>query len=142
MNPATTTAKKQCCGSVTFLERVRICGSVQLTYGSRSCFGSGSGSRSCFFRRWLTRCQFCSLFLQCFFTNYIYISLFLFSFSYIRILMIRIHNTAKNHVFLYLFTFMERAAEICESMTPPLLLFNQHTGTIGKFPIMTLILIN
>ncbi len=32
---------------------MRICGSVPLIYG----FGFGSGSASCFFRQWLTRCQ-------------------------------------------------------------------------------------
>jgi hypothetical protein len=46
------------------LIRIRIRGSVPLTYGSR--FGSGS----CFFRQWLTRCNKKSYFFQSFFAYY------------------------------------------------------------------------
>jgi hypothetical protein len=45
--------------------------------------------------------------------------------------------TAIKHGFVYLFTFIEMTTEIFESMTSPLLLLNQHTGTVGKFSIMT-----
>jgi hypothetical protein len=75
------------------LMRIRIRGSVLLTYGSR--FGSGS----CFFRQWLTRCNKKYLFKTCF--AYYFMKVHEHQSSKIKIK--KEVKTSRNKVFSYFF---------------------------------------